>query len=174
MSVTLCAFFFYISRHPPSYSKLIHEIRSTFHSLTDIHTGPQPASCTYLTACINESLRLGVAAPGMLDRVVQEGGMIIDGEHIPAETIIACSGWTMMHNEDCFDDADVFRPERWIVDPSHGVTEEDVSRAHSGFNPFSSGSWSCPGNKLAMMEPQLVIARTLWRLDIRLLPGDRP
>jgi cytochrome P450 len=109
----------------------------------------------------------------MLDRVVQEGGMIIDGEHIPAETIIACSGWTMMHNEDCFDDADVFRPERWIVDPSHGVTEEDVSRAHSGFNAFSSGSWSCPGNQLAMMEPQLVIARTLWRLDIRLLPGDR-
>ncbi|EHK98176.1 putative sterigmatocystin biosynthesis monooxygenase stcF [Glarea lozoyensis 74030] len=104
-AVTLCAFFFYITRRPLCYEKLTHEIRTTFTSASEIRTGAGLTSCTYLTACVNESLRLGVAGAGTLDRVVQLGGLIIDGEYIPAGTTVACSGWTMMHNEASFDGA---------------------------------------------------------------------
>jgi cytochrome P450 len=79
----------------------------------------------------------------------------------------------MMHNESCFDGAYVFRPERWIADRAHGVTEADVARAWSEFNPFSAGPWNCVGQKLALMELQIAIARTMWALDVRLAPGDR-
>ena len=171
-AVVLCAFFFYITRRSQCYERLVNEIRSTFSSVENITSGPQLASCTYLQACINESLRLGVAGAGTLDRIVQLGGMNIEGDHIPIGTEVACSGWTMMHNETCFDGAYVFRPERWIADQAHGVTPEDVSRAQSGFNPFSTGPWNCVGQKLALVELQVIIARTLWRLDVRLNPGD--
>jgi cytochrome P450 len=171
-AVTLCGFWFYITRRPLCYEKLINEIRSTFPSVEDIHTGPRLASCTYLMACVHESLRLGVVGAGTLDRVVLRGGININGNYFPEGTSVACSGWTKMHNEKCLDGAYVFRPERWIADTGHGVTQEDVARAHSGFNPFSSGPGNCPGQKLAMVELQLVIARTLYRADVRLSPGD--
>lgn len=77
-----------------------------------------------------------------------------------------------MHNEDCFGDPWVFRPERWIEDPRTGVTAEDVARARSVFNPFSIGAGNCVGQKLAMEELLITVAKTLYRMDVQLVPGD--
>ena len=76
------------------------------------------------------------------------------------------------YNEEYFGDPWVFRPERWIVDPATGVTEDDVTRAYACFNPFSIGVGNCAGQKLAMEEILITIARTLYRMDVRRAPGD--
>ncbi len=171
-ATTLSGFWFYIVRHPICYDRLVNEILTTFSSVESIQTGPALSSCKYLYACINEALRCAPAGGSELNREVLPGGLDIDGEHIPEGTQVGVGGWAISHHEQSFKDPWVFRPERWIPDPMTGVTAEDVARAQAAFNPFSIGAWNCAGQKLAMLELLIIIARTLYRMDVRLVPGD--
>jgi cytochrome P450 len=82
------------------------------------------------------------------------------------------TAWSIMHDEECFGDPWVFRPERWIPDLHNGVTVEDVARARTAFNPFTMGPGNCVGQKFAMEELLITVGRTLWRMDVRLVPGN--
>ena len=52
------------------------------------------------------------------------------------------------------------------------MTEDDVARAKSTFFPFSLGSYNCAGKNLAILEILVTVARTLYRMDARALPGN--
>lgn len=171
-STTLSGFWFYLTRHPRVYSKLVEEIRTTFKSADDIQTGPALTSCKYLQACVNETLRLSPAGLSELARDVLPGGLDIEGQHIPEGTHVGVATWVMMHHEECYGDPWVYRPERWIPDSVTGVTAEDVAKAQSSFNPFTIGQGKCAGQKLAMGELLITTAKTLHRMDVRLAPGD--
>lgn len=55
----------------------------------------------------------GVSFP--LERVVPEGGTILCGVHLPAGTIVGMNPAVVHHDKTIFgDDAEAFRPERWI------------------------------------------------------------
>ena len=153
------------------YEKLVEEIRSSFMSVDDIRAEAL-ASCKYLRACIDETLRIAPAGPGELAREVLPGGLEIDGDHIPEGTHVGCTGWSIMHNDEYFGDPWIFRPERWIVDSTTGVTESDLARAQACFNPFTIGSGNCVGQKIAIEELLITIAKTLYRMDVRLASGD--
>ena len=51
-STILSGFWFYLTRDPRVYAKLVEEIRTTFKSADDIKTGPALISCKYLQACV--------------------------------------------------------------------------------------------------------------------------
>ncbi|CAG8979068.1 hypothetical protein HYALB_00000197 [Hymenoscyphus albidus] len=140
-STTICGFWFYILRKERCYNKLVAEIRSSFKTLSDIKGGLKLSSCTYLNACINETLRIAPILAGENPRVVLPGGLDINGNHIPAGTQV-------------------------------GVTIEDAARVSASLFPFYFGTGTCAGKKIAMLELRLLIARTLWRYDVRLQPGD--
>ncbi|PQE05267.1 benzoate 4-monooxygenase cytochrome P450 protein [Rutstroemia sp. NJR-2017a BVV2] len=169
---TISGFWFYVTRYPRVYSKLVEEIRTTFKSADDIKMGPTLSSCKYLHATIDEILRCCPSLPSDLNREVLPGGLNIEGHHLPAGTQVGVGGWAIMHNQQIFEDPWTFRPERWIVDPTGGVTAEDVARAQSAFNPFMIGVGSCAGQKVAMEELLITTARTLYRMEVRLAPGD--
>jgi cytochrome P450 len=169
---TISGFWFYVTRYPRVYSKLVEEIRTSFKSADDIKTGLTLSSCKYLHATIDETLRCAPSLPSDLNREVLPGGLDIEGHHLPAGTEVGVGGWTIMHNQQIFEDPWTFRPERWIVDPQGGVTAEDVARAQSAFNPFMIGAGSCAGQKVAMEEILISVARTLYRMEVRLAPGD--
>jgi cytochrome P450 len=171
-ALTLSAFWFYIVRRPTCYTKLVDEIRTTFASLNDIYSGAALSSCTYLQACINEALRITPTGGSELPRFVLPGSLTIDGQHIPAGVQVGVAMWALTHNDDYYSDPYVFRPERWIVDPATGVTSEDVARAQEAYFPFQLGRRNCAGQKLAMLEMLITIARTLYRMDARSVPGD--
>lgn len=80
------------------------------------------------------------------------------------------AGWSKSYDESHWGDPYTFRPERWIID--NGNTAEEVTRLRTFFRPFSSGPGNCVGQNLAMLEMLTTIARTLWRLDVRLAPGS--
>ncbi|OBT75560.1 hypothetical protein VF21_05844 [Pseudogymnoascus sp. 05NY08] len=171
-STIMSGFWFYLTRHPRVYSKLVEEIRTTFKSANDIKTGPALISCKYLHACVDEMLRLSPAGTSELAREVLPGGLDIAGHHIPEGTHVGVSIWTFMHNQEFYGDPWVYRPERWIPDSVTGVATEDVARAQSCFNPFTIGQGNCVGQKLAMAELLITFAKTLHRMDVRLTPGD--
>jgi cytochrome P450 len=70
-------------RHPEVYAKLKHEIRSTFKSEKEIRLEKCMNELPYLTACIEENLRIFPPAPIGFLRSVNKGGDIIDGHAIP-------------------------------------------------------------------------------------------
>jgi cytochrome P450 len=112
-STIMSGFWFYLTRHPRVYDKLVEEIRTTFKSADDIKTGPALISCKYLHACVDESLRLSPAETSELAREVLPGGLDIAGHHIPEGTHVGVAIWTFMHNQEFCGDPWVYRPERW-------------------------------------------------------------
>lgn len=171
-AISLCGIFFYLTSNAHRYEKLVTEIRSSFDSTDDIVPGPKLSSCAYLKACIDEGMRLTPSGPCELPREVLSGGLTIKGEYFPPKTIVGTAPWANSRNQKIYKDATVFRPERWIVDEDAGVTKVDVAQMRSNFHPFSSGPGNCVGQNLAMMEMMIVIARTLYRLDVRRVPGS--
>jgi cytochrome P450 len=172
-SVAICGFWFYITRNPSAYARLTKEIRSTFESADEIQGGAKLNSCEYLRACIDETLRMCPPGGAELDRVVMRGGQEIEGQVLPEGVHVGCTAWGITRNEEYFRDPNVYRPERWIVDEAAGVTADDVARAQSCFFPFSLGPYNCVGKNLAILEMMVTIARTLYRMDARRLPGDK-
>ncbi|GAB1318167.1 Benzoate 4-monooxygenase cytochrome P450 [Madurella fahalii] len=171
-AVSLSGIFFYLTGDPRRLQKLVDEIRTTFASADDIVHGLKLSSCEYLRACVDEGMRLSPAGPCETPREVLPGGILIKGEYYPRGTIVAAAPWVDSRSTKVFGDAEVFRPERWIVDESTGVTKETVARMRAGFHPFLTGPGSCIGKNLAMTEIMITVARTLHRLDVRRAPGS--
>lgn len=172
-STILCAIFFYLAHNQRVYLKLVKEIRDTFTDPDQIVHGPQLASCKYLRACIDEALRMAHSGSSELPREVLAGGQMIDGEVYPQGTIVGTPNWALGRNEETYGDANTFRPERWIVSDDLGTlnTEEDVKRLKRALHTFLRGPGDCVGQKIAMLQLTMVIARTVWRLDFRVTPG---
>jgi cytochrome P450 len=70
-------------RNPETYAKLKREIRSTFKSESEINLSRCMEELPYLTACIEENLRVFPPAPIGFLRSVNSGGDVIDGNAIP-------------------------------------------------------------------------------------------
>ncbi|KAI1805889.1 cytochrome P450 [Daldinia bambusicola] len=171
-ATSLSGIFLYLTGDSRRYQKLVQEIRSEFQSVDDIVYGPRLFSLEYLRACIDEGMRLAPAAAGDLPREVLAGGLEIQGEYFPKGTAVGTCYWALSRKQDVYGDPEAFRPERWIVDEATGVTEEDVIRARSCSQPFARGPGRCLGQNFAMMKITMIVARTLYRFDVRREPGS--
>ena len=109
---------------------------------------------------------------GTVPREVLEGGIMIDGEYVPAGTVVGTGFYSLRHNTQYFRNPFIYKPERWVAGSSPEVTAESVELAQSGFFPFSFGPRGCIGKNLAYMELRSVIARTVWLYELRLAPGS--
>lgn len=79
----------------------------------------------YLDACINEGVRMHPPFCLPLERVVPQGGITICGRDIPAGTIVGCNPYVTNRHKPTFgEDADAWRPERWLGDERHKKTLE--------------------------------------------------
>ncbi|KAK2603622.1 hypothetical protein QQS21_004203 [Conoideocrella luteorostrata] len=182
IATALSAVFFYLSRCPKSYDKLAVEIRSSFSSAEEIHGGPKLASCRYLRACIDESLRMSSPAQSHSWREFDDkesGPFIVDGHVIPPGVQVAINPYAMLHNDEYFTDPFVFHPERWLDSNAGSDSEETDAKSieearvamRQAFNPFSLGDRSCVGKSMAYLEISLVLAQTLWLFDFETAQG---
>ena len=174
-ATAIAGVFYYLTHHPAVLHKLEAEIRSTFTDASEIenYSSTKLANCTYLRACIDETMRMSPSVTGTVPREVLKGGLMVDGELIPAGTVVGTGFYSIHHHPTYFSDPFTFCPERWIVGSAPGITAESVELAKSGFFPFSYGPRGCLGKNLAYMELRSVIARTVWLYDMRLAPGTR-
>ena len=102
--------------------------------------------CPYYVACIQEALRLCPPTPNILPRLVSPPGMEIDGRYVPSGTEIGCIPWIVNRDPLLYgNDAEVFRPERWL-----GTLEERKLLTRYS-ETFGYGSRSCLGKDLAML-----------------------
>ncbi|TQS31576.1 hypothetical protein Golomagni_08138, partial [Golovinomyces magnicellulatus] len=168
----MAAQLFYLVRNPHALQKVIEEIRGKFVDVEQIVHGPALGSCTYLRACVDEAMRMSPSVGGILPREVLPGGITIEGETLPAGTVVGTPHYTVQHNEAYYPKPYTYVPERWLVgskNPLTGTetTQEEVSLASSAFCPFSIGPRGCIGKGLAYVEMTTTLARTLFLYDIR-------
>lgn len=173
----MAATLFYLVRSPAALQKATEEVRAKFSDVEEIHQGPGLTGCTYLRACIDEAMRMSPSVGGIVPREVLPGGIVVDGEHIPAGTVVGVPHYTIHHNAAYYPDPFAYSPERWVAGSGKtygAVSEASVAAAHSAFCPFSVGPRGCIGKGLAYIEMSTTIARLLYLYDLRKSAGPDP
>ncbi|OTA61523.1 cytochrome P450 [Hypoxylon sp. EC38] len=170
----LSAAFFYLARNPTAYKKVAEEIRTAFGAGRDIRAGPTLASCQYLRACIDETLRMSPPGSGTPWRELSKADtskepFIVDGHVIPPGVQVGVNMYAHHHNEEYFPEPFAFKPERWLESDTSATQRK---RMRDVFVPFSLGTRNCPGKAMAYQEASLVLAKTFWYFDFELAPGD--
>lgn len=135
--------------NPESYRRLMREI-----DLADknnlLSAIPQYDEVTthlpYYIACVKEAMRLCPSAPNIFPRYVSEPGLDLYGKFVPPGVEISCNPYLVHRDPELYgEDAEDFRPERWL-DPER-------ARVFNKYNfAFGYGSRLCLGKDIAMME----------------------
>src|SRR2546429_661177 len=108
----------FIITQPNVYSKLQSEIdkaECNNQLSKPIIQDSEATNLPYLQACIKEGLRMWPPVMGLMQKTVPKGGDTLNGKYIPEGTDIGYCAWGLHRNKDIFgEDADSFRPERWL------------------------------------------------------------
>jgi cytochrome P450 len=111
---------FNILAHRDSLNKLYQELYEA--DRTTGLTRPYPKwnevkDLPFLDACVQEALRRPPPFSLPLERVAPQGGIVISGRYFPEGTCIGMNPYVVNRHRPTFgEDADSWRPERWLVD----------------------------------------------------------
>ncbi|KAH9892040.1 cytochrome P450 [Xylariomycetidae sp. FL2044] len=145
IAYTLAATFFYLSRNPECYEKLVLEIRSAFGSAREI------------------PILWREADPD------EERPLVVDGQVIPPGTQVVLSIYSLYHNEQYFPEPFKFQPERWL-----GGGKRTSAASRDALALFSLGYRGCAGKAMAYLEVSLAIAKTLCENGLVYEAGEFP
>ncbi|KAF8930172.1 hypothetical protein BGZ58_008423 [Dissophora ornata] len=159
----------YLVANPRTLKRLREELDQATASNPSgaVPTYDQVRNLPYLTACINESMRLRPVAATGLPREVTED-TIMAGHRIPKGTIVLAQIPQLHWNEEYFPRPNSYIPERWLPDESRFPPVQDYT-----FYPFSAGTRNCVGKNFAMMEMRLILATLVTMYDMERVPGQR-
>jgi len=123
------------------------------------------AKLPYARAVIAESMRLYPPAWIVGRRTLDEYRL---GDYtIPPRTYVLMSQWIVHRDPRWWEDAEVFRPERWLA----GGSALDAARPKFSYFPFGAGTRVCIGEQFAWMEGVLALATIARRWKLRLVAG---
>jgi cytochrome P450 len=155
--------FYLLSQYPQVRSRLQQELRA---QLGDREPGLEDlAQLPYLDWVISEAMRLYPPAWMQMRFVSQE--CELDGVRLPVGTVVIVSQWVMHHLPEIWQDADIFKPERW--DPAQAQQIPP-----GAYFPFGGGPRTCIGMPLAQLEARLILASVLQRYAPQPVPGYTP
>ncbi|RFU32253.1 hypothetical protein B7463_g4057, partial [Scytalidium lignicola] len=156
-----------IITNPKVYLRLQQEIDGMDASgkLSDPVTEAEAKRMPYLQAIIKEALRIHPSVAMILERHVPPGGATICGKYLPAGTIVGIHPWVVARDKLVYgEDADTFRPERWIeADKEKLKVMERTSLA------FGAGTHVCIGKHISLMEMSKVLSQLFREFDIELV-----
>ena len=142
-AVMLVTILFHLVQNQSARLRLLREIRSARQG---------DRAPPFLRAVVKEGLRLGMANPTRLTRVVPASGpkLRVGNILIPPGSIVGCAAYNLHHDPDVFPEPFAFRPERWLDDGTdQGLRRPGMERS---MIPFGAGSRACIGKNLAMQQ----------------------
>jgi len=128
----------HLLKNPMVYKTLVEEIRGSFQSAEEI-TVTKLVTLKYLTAVIEEGLRIYPPVPSNMPRVIPDEGAMVCEKWLPGGTSVCVAPYPMFQMN--FAQAESFIPERWLGDPRY------ASDDRAAFQPFSSGPRNCIGKR---------------------------
>ncbi|KAH7320278.1 cytochrome P450 monooxygenase-like protein [Stachybotrys elegans] len=166
-TVALATSTYLLLRDRPKWEQLTKEIRGRFSSHEEI-TVHSSQGLPYLEAVINETLRLHHPTPISLPRSVPPEGRVIDGEHIPGNTVIGINLQNIQNDPSLWEEPRVFHPERFLpaTDERYdGRFDKDVRAAYV---PFSTGPRNCLGARVFLAQARVILAKLVWSFDLKM------
>jgi cytochrome P450 len=138
----------YVITHPKVYARLQKELDRVTVS-GEIISDSEAKDLPYLQACIKEGMRVFPPVTGLFNKRVPKGGDTIHGKLIPEGTDIAYCAWDFYKDPKIFgDDAEIFRPERWLE-----ADETKLANMQKTIDLiFGYGKYSCLGKPIALLE----------------------
>ncbi|KAJ4312881.1 hypothetical protein N0V94_007221 [Neodidymelliopsis sp. IMI 364377] len=127
---------YHLLRTPKALERLREEVDVALAPHTIVASYDQVKSLRYLSACLDESMRLLPPVSFGLNRKTGPEGLTVDGQWIPGGVTVAVPAYTAHHNPDIFPDPESYYPDRWL--------EDDVKDARAAFIPFSAGARGPP------------------------------
>ncbi|KAI1409181.1 cytochrome P450 [Hypoxylon sp. FL1857] len=159
--------------NPVAYAKLQAEIEDAIADgrisspIKDIESRQLP----YLQAVIKEGLRTFPVVTATFFKKVPKGGDTISGYFVPEGTEIGHNVMGIMRAKKYWgEDADVFRPERWLE------ADEKTLEMMTGVieTLWGSGRYKCLGRAIAQMELNKVFVELLRRFDFSVVTPQSP
>ncbi|KAK4177376.1 cytochrome P450, partial [Triangularia setosa] len=130
----------------------------------------------YMQAVIREGLRIWPPVLNLLPKDVPEGGdtIVVDGKKcfLPGGTCIGVSTLAMHHDKELYgEDADVFRPERWLIEADQ---EKLAVMTRINDLTFGHGKWQCLGKPVAQMEINKILFEWFRNFDWAVAKPHKP
>ncbi|OTA56421.1 cytochrome P450 [Hypoxylon sp. EC38] len=177
-SWTLSILTYYLLTQPRIFTKLTDELRAAVPDPQNLPPWTSLEQLPYLSAVIQESLRLSYGITGRSARVATEEDLVYRGQWTPPGSMesvkmeyviprgfaVGMSNGLTHHDETVFPNSHSFIPERWLDD--NGKRRKDLDRY---LQSFGKGTRICLGMNLAFCELHL----SLTALVLRVFPHMR-
>ncbi|KAF7941883.1 uncharacterized protein EAE97_006720 [Botrytis byssoidea] len=156
--------FYLLMRHP----RVMDSVRQEAAYLTKEIPGRQstrykPTTVPYIMAVFYEALRLYPPVPFEIKQC-EQATTLPDGTFLPKHAVLVWCPWAMNRSRSIWgEDADDFRPERWLDD---GVI---ISKSAFEYPVFNGGPRTCLGKKMAEAVAAQVIATLVVNFNISLI-----
>lgn len=122
-----------------------------------ILTDQQAAKLPYLLATIRETLRIVPPAFPMLQKLTPPTGDVISGRFVPGNVRVGTCVYGILRSPKIFgDDANEFRPERWLQSETDDAKLSRMTKAADAV--FGSGRYMCLGKTVAAYELRKTVA----------------
>lgn len=148
---------YHISANPAITQRLHEELKSAIPDPSKSLSLSELEKLPYLTAVIQEGLRLADPVTHRIGRQFPDKAFICHGKTIPAGTIVNMTALLTHKNDKIFPEPMVFKPERWLGNQNKKLERYLV--------PFNRGTRSCLGINLARAELYLILASVYRRFD---------
>ncbi|XP_033629693.1 cytochrome P450 4F22-like [Asterias rubens] len=112
----------------------------------------------YLTNCLKESLRFHPPV-NLIMRKLTQPLTFPDGRTVPKDTFVTAAISGVHHNENVWDEPEVFDPDRFSPDRAKSIPP-------FAFVPFSAGPRNCIGQNFAMNEMKVIAAMILRNFNL--------
>lgn len=162
-SFTLAMLVHYLALHPAAADRAAAEVAAL---LQDTGRGrdvsqlraEDAAQLPFVTACVNETLRLSPAGPAITRTACQD--VEVAGYPVRKGQDIVANVYAMQRHPEIWPQPDAWLPQRWLPE---GVEQRLAPKAKNAFLPFSTGARSCIGRSYAMLQMVLTVAVLLGR-----------
>ncbi|KAI0456033.1 cytochrome P450 [Xylaria acuta] len=163
---TIAAMLFYLLKNPEILKKLEDELEDA--GIQGVPAFAEVSRLPYLNAVLKESMRVFTSGSFPMERLVPAGGAVIAGMYFPEGTSVGCMPAAVHLNKEVFgDDADVFRPERWLIEDREQLRLMEA--AHMG---FSRGRRNCLGQNIAVLSMKKVVPALITKFKFNLVDTD--
>ncbi|KAF4978072.1 hypothetical protein FZEAL_5498 [Fusarium zealandicum] len=173
-AITIRSSLYYSLRSPKVWSRLTKEILAAGFQGRTPPSYKEAKALTYLDAVVREALRMLPGVSMTMERYVPaEGFALPNGDYLPKGTIVGMSPYILARNKSVYgEDADLFRPERWLRDEEGGESEESFQKRLLSMNQtdlsFGGGSRTCIGKYMGLFQTYKVLATLITLYEIEL------
>lgn len=161
-ALTLSLATYHLLDKPHLLKRLQTELQSSFPAAADdtIISYRDLEKLPFLTACLNESLRLSSPVSGRLPRIDPNSPITYGDYTLPAGTVISMSLRDIHYDPSIYPDPRSFNPDRWLED-----SDRTRKLKEHFLVPFGKGSRSCIGNNLALAEMYAILGNMFRKFE---------